>query len=418
MSSMNDLISRVLLPSTVEDLKRRLDAGRESGWYESNTSANSNCFQPKKKRLSSEKSDDHKKSHSSSKDGQNAFCKEINNKFSHITENSTYVNTSNGENLSWDNLNKVIKDKVQCPDCGKVFFNEVKLPENFLKIYSNSIANNDNNVANTQPTILKNVPSLPSATEPQRYECYICDRVFSQKENYAKHLKKHLNSAASSSKNKCEICSKSFSNQTALFNHFLEHKSNTCGKCGKSFPDKWKYERHYKTHLHKCQLCEKLFVKKCYLKKHLATSHGVYDLEPNEKQNQPKIINSNNCKMIVSVKPEVNEESNAFVLIKSEVPAIENISNEMAIVPYVAKPAVADYKNLCNICGKSFKDKWKLKQHLVIHSGERAWACNFCTQRFYFKYGLSRHVKNVHLAKEQQVFDVCEAVKKDNVKQE
>ena len=50
----------------------------------------------------------------------------------------------------------------------------------------------------------------------------------------------------------------------------------------------------------------------------------------------------------------------------------------------------------CHLCGKYFAQRTTLKQHLVIHSGEKNFCCDVCGKRFALKIYLRTHKKSCH----------------------
>ena len=47
----------------------------------------------------------------------------------------------------------------------------------------------------------------------------------------------------------------------------------------------------------------------------------------------------------------------------------------------------------CEICNKDFKEKHKLKRHMMIHTGEKPHTCSICGKSFSLEYNLNPHVR-------------------------
>uniref|UniRef100_A0A3Q2CL34 Zinc finger protein OZF-like n=1 Tax=Cyprinodon variegatus TaxID=28743 RepID=A0A3Q2CL34_CYPVA len=48
---------------------------------------------------------------------------------------------------------------------------------------------------------------------------------------------------------------------------------------------------------------------------------------------------------------------------------------------------------ICDDCGKTFKKKHYLNEHIRSHTGERPFGCDVCGQRFSLKRTLSDHLR-------------------------
>jgi len=55
-------------------------------------------------------------------------------------------------------------------------------------------------------------------------------------------------------------------------------------------------------------------------------------------------------------------------------------------------------QHVCQQCHRSFIERSKLKRHLLVHSGEKPFVCNFegCTKRFSLDFNLRTHIRTVH----------------------
>ena len=57
----------------------------------------------------------------------------------------------------------------------------------------------------------------------------------------------------------------------------------------------------------------------------------------------------------------------------------------------------------CKICGKKFKKKEYLRDHLNIHAGRKCYACNYCGESFMHRASMARHRLKCKLSPRNQL---------------
>ena len=65
----------------------------------------------------------------------------------------------------------------------------------------------------------------------------------------------------------------------------------------------------------------------------------------------------------------------------------------------------------CTVCNKVFKERHKLKRHMMIHTGEKPYPCHYCGKAFSLEYNLNTHVR-VHTGEKPYVCEILGCGKK------
>ncbi|OCT91377.1 zinc finger and BTB domain-containing protein 20 [Xenopus laevis] len=109
--------------------------------------------------------------------------------------------------------------------------------------------------------------------EKKPYECTLCSKTFTAKQNYVKHMFVHTGEKP----HQCSICWRSFSLKDYLIKHMVTHtgvRAYQCNICNKRFTQKSSLNVHMRLHRgeksYECYICKKKFSHKTLLERHVA----------------------------------------------------------------------------------------------------------------------------------------------------
>lgn len=219
-----------------------------------------------------------------------------------------------------------------------------------------------------KPTPYKNVEKL----------CPLCGKILS-----ISSWKDHVDGHTKPKKYKCQLCCFASSFGPSLKRHQAVHtgeKPFLCTNCGYTCNQKVALEKHLKQHLVCetpliCQFCPETF-RTYYDRRIHSLTHGYSSNPPNKTDGNT-----------------VNAPTNKTTYNGPHVRADRN------------NPAVP---NICNICSKTFKSKSKLKEHTLVHTGERPHKCDFCSSSFKQQQQLKAHTMRMHVVNESYKPFSCE----------
>uniref|UniRef100_A0A8D0GJQ2 Zinc finger and BTB domain containing 45 n=1 Tax=Sphenodon punctatus TaxID=8508 RepID=A0A8D0GJQ2_SPHPU len=125
-------------------------------------------------------------------------------------------------------------------------------------------------------------PSPLRCSEPS-YQCGHCQKTFSSRKNYTKHMFIH----SGEKPHQCSICWRSFSLRDYLLKHMVTHtgvRAFQCSVCCKRFTQKSSLNVHMRTHRperFQCCICNKYFSHRTLLERHVATHTAWKGGQPN-----------------------------------------------------------------------------------------------------------------------------------------
>ncbi|XP_055380524.1 zinc finger protein OZF-like [Condylostylus longicornis] len=172
----------------------------------------------------------------------------------------------------------------------------------------------------------------------------------------------------------CPHCDRVYQRPKLLKAHIETHSPGylTCKICNKTLATKQNLDTHMKIHseqYQRCPMCPAKFSRKGNLSQHIKR-HSK--------------IKSYACKY---------ENCNYKALYPANLRNHEKCHTNLR-------------KEICEICGQTFKEKGHLKEHQKRHNNQRDFQCNKCDKRFYDKKSLAEH-ENIHTGVKNFVCQVC-----------
>ncbi|XP_073682384.1 uncharacterized protein [Garra rufa] len=162
--------------------------------------------------------------------------------------------------------------------------------------------------------------------------------------------------------------------QKAIQNH---QNTLVCKICRKSFSTKGSLQRHMVVHQNmapfRCALCGTRFKSKFHLKE-----HEKLHTERRAKDQTEEAANSQLSHVEIILPPDsVNVNTNPRSSTKLSLSA----------------QGPGKFPFYCKICDRPFRRQKSMKNHMLLHQGDRNYPCIFCGRRFFKSWHLAEHIR-------------------------
>ncbi|CAG5015827.1 unnamed protein product [Parnassius apollo] len=231
------------------------------------------------------------------------------------------------------------------------------------------------------------------------YTCQICGKISNNNKTHRGHMRNHH----SGDRPTCEECGKSFVNKDSLIEHQLIHKgikNYECGQCGAKFRTRTQIKLHQGKHSdakdYYCVECDVRFKSAHSLKQHLLKSLKHLDVQ-SLKYKCTRCDKRFVSQAALTHHSEIQHEGvrpYRCPRCPAALASRASLAKHERAVHAGRRPPPA---HVCDTCGRAFRGKSVLINHVRTHTGEKPFACGDCGRRFTQRTAMRTHLRLVHL---------------------
>lgn len=250
----------------------------------------------------------------------------------------------------------------------------------------------------------------PKPTRRNAYECDHCHKRFGAKGMLARHLQRHEKSAHA-----CAKCSATFRTIAQLKTHRRRHvrvaNNSTlifCDQCNKYFKSKKGFAYHQRNICvrFKCYICDVTFEDEAAMMAHSDAKHSREPKAVDEAATGAQVADGVAQPAPTAqgvAQPAPSAQGTAQRTARAQEAAREELVRQ-AVVEASAQSRVSA-KSRCTVCGKEVTAT-VISRHMLLHTKEQPFTCAQCGKRFKRKSSLQDHIM-IEMGWKNYVCDIC-----------